>query len=330
MAMRAATMNSMHPLDAPTTVRESESLFRKLVLLVLLISAAALWIVVWFNYETIFPLLLSTFFADVSLGLVAGFGSRFILRSRDLFIRYVTAIAVVTIGMFMIGFLTHWILGIGPIRLEQKFAEQVREIRFNRDLWSQIRLLRIGSRVLFDFSKMDWADPVHLAISLVIAILSLHAWRPTTITPITPAIEPVELTPLPVTPASPATPSRRGRRSSSASNGRARVRRTASTSTGLIASPQPRVRSNNGSRPSARSGVKKVKEPTIRPKKKRLSRRKPKIQFALVEEHRCPYCLDAVSRNDPRGVKECEVCHTLHHADCWAITGVCQVPHLNT
>jgi hypothetical protein len=74
----------------------------------------------------------------------------------------------------------------------------------------------------------------------------------------------------------------------------------------------------------------KVKEPTIRPKKKRLSRRKPKIQFALVEEHRCPYCLDAVSRNDPRGVKECDVCHTLHHADCWSITGVCQVPHLNT
>jgi hypothetical protein len=50
----------------------------------------------------------------------------------------------------------------------------------------------------------------------------------------------------------------------------------------------------------------------------------------VVEEHRCPYCLDAVARTDPRGVKECEVCHTLHHADCWAITGICQVPHLNT
>jgi hypothetical protein len=29
-------------------------------------------------------------------------------------------------------------------------------------------------------------------------------------------------------------------------------------------------------------------------------------------------------------VKKCEVCNTLHHADCWAITGMCQVPHLNT
>jgi hypothetical protein len=26
-------------------------------------------------------------------------------------------------------------------------------------------------------------------------------------------------------------------------------------------------------------------------------------------------------------VVECEICHTLHHADCWAITGACQVPH---
>jgi hypothetical protein len=24
---------------------------------------------------------------------------------------------------------------------------------------------------------------------------------------------------------------------------------------------------------------------------------------------------------------ECQICHTLHHADCWAITGTCQVPH---
>jgi hypothetical protein len=48
-----------------------------------------------------------------------------------------------------------------------------------------------------------------------------------------------------------------------------------------------------------------------------------------VVEDRCPYCLDIVKRNDPRGVKVCEVCGTPHHADCWSITGKCQVPHLN-
>lgn len=53
-------------------------------------------------------------------------------------------------------------------------------------------------------------------------------------------------------------------------------------------------------------------------------------RIVSVVEERCPYCLDVVKRNDPRGVKVCEVCRTPHHADCWAITGKCQVPHLNT
>jgi len=26
---------------------------------------------------------------------------------------------------------------------------------------------------------------------------------------------------------------------------------------------------------------------------------------------------------------ECPICHTMHHKDCWDITGTCQVPHLN-
>ncbi len=67
----------------------------------------------------------------------------------------------------------------------------------------------------------------------------------------------------------------------------------------------------------------------VRPKRRGLFRQAPQVQLALVEEHRCPYCLDPVKRNDPRGVRECDICHALHHADCWAITGTCQVPHLN-
>ena len=68
----------------------------------------------------------------------------------------------------------------------------------------------------------------------------------------------------------------------------------------------------------------------IRPKPRRRKGSRPRVQFAVVEDHRCPFCLDSVSRADPRGVVECEVCHALHHKDCWDITGVCQVPHLNT
>jgi hypothetical protein len=259
---------------------------------------------------------------------VAGFGARFFLRNREPFVRCFIAMVMAVIGMYMIGYFTNWVLGIGPIRLEEKFAEQIQEINLQRDLWRQIGSLGIGSRVLFDFRELDWADLVHLGISWGIAVLALQAWH-RTVAP--PAQEPVEIIPLAMPAPPPVTRSRRGRKSSASSNGRARVKRADHSANQLtpmtsVGTPQPRGRSNNGSRPS----VKRVKDPTIRPKKKRASRRKPKIQFALVEEHRCPYCLDAVSRNDPRGVKECEVCHTLHHADCWSITGVCQVPHLNT
>ena len=89
------------------------------------------------------------------------------------------------------------------------------------------------------------------------------------------------------------------------------------------------VRSGNGSRSSVRARMKFVTKQPTRPKRRKSSLAHH-VQLAVVEDHRCPYCLETVSRNDPRGVKECEVCHSLHHADCWAITGMCQVPHLNT
>ncbi|MBI5649988.1 MAG: hypothetical protein HZC40_05990 [Chloroflexi bacterium] len=77
-----------------------------------------------------------------------------------------------------------------------------------------------------------------------------------------------------------------------------------------------------------------------RPQRARVRLPKPQSPRALkndngvarvvgIVEDRCPYCLDVIKRKDPRGVKMCDVCHTPHHADCWSITGKCQVPHLN-
>ncbi len=83
--------------------------------------------------------------------------------------------------------------------------------------------------------------------------------------------------------------------------------------------------------PASRAGETKRRRARM---PKMLSRRRsndvegPRI--VDVVEDRCPYCFDVVKRKDPRGVKVCEVCGTPHHADCWAITGKCQVPHLNT
>jgi hypothetical protein len=71
-----------------------------------------------------------------------------------------------------------------------------------------------------------------------------------------------------------------------------------------------------------------------KPKTKKATRKakknvNPEIKFVGKEEHTCPYCLDPVENHDPRGVKICTICNTRHHADCWGITGACQIPHSN-
>ena len=58
-----------------------------------------------------------------------------------------------------------------------------------------------------------------------------------------------------------------------------------------------------------------------------LGLKQPNVQLAKEVEHKCPYCLEIVEKNDPRGIKVCPICHTYHHADCWEVTGTCQVPH---
>jgi ribosomal protein L37AE/L43A len=52
------------------------------------------------------------------------------------------------------------------------------------------------------------------------------------------------------------------------------------------------------------------------------------VHLDTKEEHRCPFCLEVVDENDPRGIKICPICHTYHHADCWDVTGMCQIPHI--
>jgi ribosomal protein L37AE/L43A len=115
----------------------------------------------------------------------------------------------------------------------------------------------------------------------------------------------------------------------------------------ISAAPRPRApRARTRSRVSAfttwrEKAVSRVQAfispPTTRPKKRKLpakaprrSIRRPKaagIALTSAEEHVCPYCLEEVKNRDPRGVKVCKVCKTWHHGDCWAVTGVCQVPH---
>ena len=61
--------------------------------------------------------------------------------------------------------------------------------------------------------------------------------------------------------------------------------------------------------------------------RKRRHQKHEQVKLVGAAEHRCPYCLEEIDLNDPRGVKICPICKSYHHADCWDVTGMCQVPH---
>lgn len=85
--------------------------------------------------------------------------------------------------------------------------------------------------------------------------------------------------------------------------------------------------------PSAPPPV-QVSRPAPAQKPLRSKRRKPgrgrKVHLGRQVSTVCPYCLEEVLPNDPRGRVVCRICHTPHHGDCWAISGKCEVPHLQT
>ena len=273
MALRVAAMN---PADISPQIRRPRHLTRKLVLLLLLSAAYALGLVLLFRQMTWFPLLLFSFFADGTLAVVAGFGTRLLLSHRHWLIRTLTATVCTLVGLAVLGYFSDWKIGLDVITIGHGYV--------------------------------SWTDLTHLIVGMTVSWSTLWAW-------FRPAMIDVE---------------------SSEYFGPARSvvvpqPRSWSLQPRLRISSSSGTHSGNGSRPSVHSRLKLVTRQPTRPRMYRKSRlRRPHVQLAVVEEHRCPYCLEPVSRTDPRGVKECEVCHTLHHADCWAITGMCQVPHLNT
>lgn len=318
MALRAATMSSF---QSPTSAGESDSFMRKLVILLLLVVNAVLGIVLWFQIDRELPLLLSTMLADITMGLIAGFGSRFVFRKWNRVAQYLMALFAAVFGMILLGNLTRSVLGIGPLSLERQAVDQIRQLSFDSTLPIQLRELQIDPLTFIDFSRMEASDAAHAAGSLMLTVLSLMAWY-------RPARQVIEVeslghTQIEVEPRDVGVslvPER-----SNGSGSRLHQPVTWFQSPAPSATPRPRIRSRNRSRTAVKKDAMSAKSA-----RKSRSRRRPQLKLAVVEEHRCPYCLDPVSRNDTRGVKQCDVCHTLHHADCWAITGFCQVPHLNS
>jgi hypothetical protein len=160
--------------------------------------------------------------------------------------------------------------------------------------WSYgIDLLRAGR------TNMDWWEIGQLLLATGFALLALYAWQRPTRT--APPIMPRRTTKkLPHTRRKP-------------------QKRLARTPKPKSASPA----TNQTTQPASQA----IATQPVKPKRKRTNHSKPKLLLSGQVEHRCPYCLELIEPGDQRGVVECEICHTLHHADCWAITGACQVPH---
>ena len=147
-------------------------------------------------------------------------------------------------------------------------------------------------------SLFDWLDFSQLFMGLDTALLCLFAWR----LPVPPAIA---LQPEPVV------------QPTSARKPRTIHPRRTAVSPAARGLPDQSVKVASASADTQ----------PVKPRRKRLSRRTPHLKLSDSQEHRCPYCLELIDPDDPHGVVECKICHTLHHADCWAITGACQVPH---
>jgi hypothetical protein len=142
----------------------------------------------------------------------------------------------------------------------------------------------------FGLSSVDWSSLGQLLLSGGISLLTLYAWIPPISGPVQPAPAPKPAR----RPPRPRGPMSKRRRPASS-----RSKTVPAGATGQLVDLNARTN----------------------------ARRKPMLMLSDEEEHRCPYCLELIDTDDPRGTVECSICHTLHHADCWAITGACQVPH---
>ncbi|MBN1437933.1 MAG: hypothetical protein JW929_00865 [Anaerolineales bacterium] len=119
------------------------------------------------------------------------------------------------------------------------------------------------------------------------------------------------------------------------------VASTLAFAAGRIQYPSPPLEPADFAQAAAAADGHKVRtpKPEPRPVRERIrgvlrffrrNNRDSEIRLVGSEAHRCPYCLQPIVPNDPRGVVTCPICKTRHHKDCWDITGMCQVPHYHT
>jgi hypothetical protein len=289
MALRTSTMNMPYSDQPLSMQQERYNLPRKLVILLLLVTASSLWLYILFQEKRIgYGRTVQEIAAGIVIATVAGLGAQLLLSQRDGLFRFVSAMTADVAGIYLLGFISDGKYGISQLGWLPRSID-----------YDGLNLIGIGF--------------------LVILLLSLIFRRAKVIV----IPEPIEVaSSLGASDNSSFVQVEHPNSNSISISDPARSRVSWSR---ILTTPLVNVRSN-GHRAGRIKPMKAV--PVIAPKRRRRSK-KALVQLALVEEHRCPYCLETVSRADPHGVVECTICHTLHHKDCWDITGTCQVPHLN-
>ncbi|HEX2698384.1 MAG TPA: hypothetical protein VHM28_11810 [Anaerolineales bacterium] len=276
---------------------------RRLILMLLLVVAIALGLVILSRQNVNVPLQFFNILEDVTIGLIAGAGSRYLLRDRSGLIRGLASAAMAVIGLGVLGYYSDGKSGLDLVKFLRSSVDWPRLTNaITAAHWNNL-----SGSFHFPHFPMNWLNVAHLLIATDVSWMAIRAWSS---------------------------------RSSSVYVGGSAYQitpRTSSTRASVpsVASyPQVHSPSSSGSRSRVKrkkAGIKPMRAPvSSRSKRWNPLRRGREVQLAVYEEHRCPYCLEPVKRNDPRGTVECEVCHALHHKDCWDITGICQVPHLNT
>lgn len=289
MSIRTATMNNSY-----SSATRRSGFFRKLVVTLLFVVGIAGFMALFNIYQKNLSSFWMAVFAILSIGLASGAASRITFYQWSGFIRFFVILLVLPLGLFVLGVLTNWQVGIGPLN------------PWVKGIIPQDELIQLGGALLVAIICLKaWWKPPSKIEDVAEAQRSSRSWEQT---PVTIAMQ------------------------------SAQPRRQIHTQESLTYLPKRNSRLKflkaNKARSRTNPAVDKLiltnTAQPVRSKRKRLFSRKPNLRLSLYEEHRCPFCLEEVKRNDPRGVKKCEVCNTLHHADCWVVTGMCQVPHLNS
>ena len=310
----------------PSMSSQVSDLFSRMLLAAIFTAAAAGAFVLLFARRTALHPLLLKGISITAIGLTAGFSARWLLRSSVPLLRLMTALGTLLAILAALGVWSQGFMGIALLRANAsapnwhslwQLALGGAAVCLPLFAWSGMRIRRSTRRRASRPPKARrsgctraWKTSLRSAAAFVQALqlpfiqltaLARRVFRPATAPAAlrssspAPAPVPAPASPLQRRPAPIAPPPRQGTQRSG--------RRAAL-----------RIRPAAQKPLSVQDGL---------PRRRKTA----SVQLLGMEEHRCPYCLDLVLSDDPRGDVVCPICGAHHHQDCWDITGACQVPH---